>query len=112
MSLISHAAPKSAALPPVTREIVAIWEKELDDFVGDIRSRLDNVAESISQLNQPMTAPTTDLQPMKKNVSQEADVLINAEVSEQPGFRSENLTDDPLQAIKQKLAARLQGESS
>ena len=149
----------------MTREMVAQWEAELDEFVVDIRSRLEKVAGSIITVGQPaipdvepelqkvagassesrepeqhqteflqrdtrepeMQCPqvftdrktVADPQPAS-NEFPEMPAPLPAMAAQTPvkpaqvaelGTGSDS-TSDRLQAIKQKLAARLQGELS
>ena len=111
-------APQTAKIPPLTREVIAIWEKELDEFVIDIQKRLENIAMSISQRNeQPIPQQDRfEMEPERLPDVFEIPQMSVASEQEPPIAQHQsfmqNETNDRLQAIKQKLAARLQGEAS
>ena len=124
------AAPQTAKLPSVTREMVAQWEAELDEFVLEIQSRLEDVAVSLSAppemvsaefSQEPLSATEFEhfaaiVEPsVPPRVAEQSIAVPHEPVSPvepvtpvEPVQRDE--TDDRLQAIKLKLAARLQGE--
>jgi len=123
-------APPSANLPTLTREMIAMWEAELNEFVSEIQSRLETIAVSLSKTQEPpsldiphplapesgghLSASSTERKPTwfsefeQQRVSdREAGPSLN-EALPQPSTTDE--TCDRLLAIKQRIASRLQGE--
>ena len=112
-------APATAGLPPMTREMVAQWEAELDDFVVDIQSRLHHIATSITDVDDgPATSleqitTTSDVAPASESLpSVEDQPIVPSVVKTNEAVTESDDANDRLQAIKLKLAARLQGEST